>query len=118
MKISIKTQNIALTPEIEKLVAEKLAPLEKFTDGFGKDCSDSVCGKEKPGLEMRVDIGRDSLHHQKGKVFLAKAQIGFSKKIIIAEVRSENLESAIIELKDRLQQLFKKYKDTKIKSRT
>jgi len=100
MKINILTKNIKLTPALKDFVEEKINPLEKFASFFGK-----------PRIEAWVEISKESRHHKKGSLFLAKCQMRFPKKSIRSTTKSENLKLAINEVKDELQRELKEYKE-------
>ena len=119
MKIEIETKNIKLTSDLQQFAEEKLNSLEKFAakvfekDKFLKD-------HKKPKTEMWLELGRITLHHQKGKIFRAEAQLKFpGKKSIRAEAIAKDFKQAIIKMKDELQKEFKTYKEKIIsKSKT
>lgn len=113
MKIVIKTKNLKLSQELKDFIEEKLGSLEKFLKIIydkGKYYN-SYFGKGKPMLEMWFEIGKESLHHKKGPVFRAEAQMKLPKKSIRAEAVSKNLRQAITEVKDELQRELKQYKE-------
>ncbi len=66
--------------------------------------------KGKPRVEVWVEIGRTTRHHQKGDIFRAEAQMRFPGKSIRAESERDDLKLAITEVKDELQRELKKYK--------
>jgi ribosome-associated translation inhibitor RaiA len=51
------------------------------------------------------------LHHQKGPVFWAECQMRFPKRSLRSTAQSENLKTAINEVKDELQRQLKQYKN-------
>ena len=111
MKIVIKTKNIRLTPILKKYIEKKLNSLEKFLQIFqGKEYFNSFFGKGKPRVEAWIEIGKESLHHQKGKVFRAECQMRLPGKSLRSEAVSKNLRQAITEVKDELQRELKQYK--------
>jgi len=112
MKIVIKTKNIRLTPILKKYIEKKLNSLEKFLKIFqGKEYFNSFFGKGKPRVEAWVEISKESLHHQKGKVFRAECQMRLPGKSLRSEAISKNLRQAITEVKDKLQRELKQYKE-------
>lgn len=100
MKVTIKTTNLNLTPEIKKIIKEKIATLDKFISH-----ADVL-------VEAFVEIAIDT-HHKKGKIYYAEANIKVPGKIIRSEAREENIYKAINTVKDELQRLLKKYKKRK-----
>lgn len=113
MKIVIKTKNIKLTPALKNWIGKKINSLEKFVKIFQEKYYDSYFGKGKPKVECWVEVGRDSLHHQKGKVLRAEAQLRFPGRSIRSEAQAKTLREAIVEVKDELQRQLKQTK-TKI----
>jgi len=107
MKITIKTTEIKLTPEIKKFIEEQINFLEKFAKGiFGGEYYDGFFGKGKPRTEAKVEI--------KGKergFYYVECNLNFPKKLIRAESLKKNLKFAISEVKDKLQREIKEYKE-------
>jgi ribosomal subunit interface protein len=116
MKIHLQAKNIKITPPIREFVYEKIDPLEKFIDVFNGHF-ESPTGKERPPVNAWVEIGRQTLHHRKGPVFRAECQIELPKNSIRAEAVSDDLRSAIVEIKDELQRELKKLKEKTITKR-
>lgn len=112
MKIIIKATNIKLTPDLQQFIEEKINSLEKFSKLFDSEkYFDHFFGKGKPRVEAWVEIGKESLHHQKGPVFYAECQMRFPKKSLRATTLGKDLKLAIVEIKDKLQRELKKYKE-------
>jgi len=105
MKIIIKTKNIELTKALQDLVEEKIGGLKKFIITLEEE---PVVGKNL--IEAFVEVEKETEHHKKGKIFKAVAKITLKGKNLIAQARSESINSAIVKLKDELQQEIKKYK--------
>ena len=78
---------------------------------FEKKYFNSYFGKGKPRVEAWVEIGRESLHHQKGPVFWAECQMRFPGKSLRSTARSKDLKLAITEVKDELQRQLKQYRN-------
>lgn len=117
MKIVIKTKNIKLTPSFKIYIEEKINSLEKFLKIFQSEkYYNHFFSKGKPRVEAWLEIGRESLHHQKGKVFWAECQMRFPGRSIRATARAEDLKIAINEIKDELQRELKQYKEKTISS--
>ncbi len=116
MKIIIKTKNIKLNRVILEYIEEKLNSLEKFLkDIYSKEkYFNGYFGKGNPRAEMWVEIGKENLHHRKGFIFRAEAQMKLPKKSIRVEALSKNLKQAITEVKDELQRELKQYKEKSI----
>jgi len=99
MKVTIKATNLNLTPEIEKAIEEKIGTLDKFIPHI--DAS----------VEAFVEVAVETLHHKKGKIYYAEANIKIPGEIIRSEARGENIYKAINTVKDELQALLKKHKE-------
>ncbi len=100
LKINIKTTNLVLTKDIRDYTFKKIKSLEKFIKNIDKE------------IQIWIEIGKPSRHHQKGPEFYAEATVYFPGKegAIRAESKKESLMTAIDEIKDELQRQFKEYK--------
>lgn len=105
MKLTIKTTNLELTPEIKKVIEEKIATLDKFTSHI------------KTPVEAFVEVALETRHHKKGKIYYAEANIQVPGKIIRAEAEEEGIYQAINRIKDELHRLLKEYKKIEIDKR-
>lgn len=111
MKIIIKTKNFDLNQKLKDYIEEKIGGLEKFAEVFqNKEYYNHFFSKGKPRVEVWVEIGKTTLHHRKGDVFRAEAQMRFPGKSLRAESEREDLKLAITEIKDELQRELKQYK--------
>jgi ribosomal subunit interface protein len=99
MKITIKS-TVDLTPALEAYIEKKFAPLEKFLKHF----------EENGEIEVRLEIGRTSNHHNKGEVFAAIVDVRLPKKILRAEEYAEDMRTAIDQAKDTLRMEIEKHK--------
>ena len=105
MKIITKTKNLELTDRLTGFVEEKFYGLKKFIDVLKED--EDVL----PTLaEVFVEAEKETKHHQKGKIFIVKANVRLPGKSLIAEARSDDLYKAIIEAKEELKMEIEKYK--------
>jgi ribosomal subunit interface protein len=105
MKIIIKTKNFELTPALESFVQEKIEMLKKFIYILKEES-----GMGKTLAEVFIELEKETMHHRKGEIFLAKALIQFPGKTIIVEARSDELNKAIIEVRDNLKEEIAEYK--------
>jgi len=111
MKIVIKTTNLRLNQELRNYIKEKIGSLEKFAKLFqNKNYFNHFFKKGKPRVEVWLEIGKTTRHHQKGDIFRAEAQMRLPGKSLRAESKREDLKLAITEIKDELQRELKKYK--------
>jgi len=113
MKIVIKTKNLKLTQSLEDFIEEKLNPLEKFLKIIydEKKYFNSYFGRGKPRVEAWVEIGKDTLHHQKGDYFFAECQMRLPGTSIRSTAKGKDLKLVITEVKDELQKELKQYKE-------
>lgn len=112
MKIVIKAKNLKLNQALKEFIEEKINSLEKFSKFFYTEkYFDHFFGKGKPRVEAWVEVGKTTLHHQKGPWFWAECQMRFPKRSLRATAQRENLKLAITEVKDELQRQLKQYKE-------
>jgi len=111
MKIIIKTTNLKLNQALKNFIEEKIGSLEKFSKIFYQKYFNSFFGKGKPRIEAWVEIGKTTLHHQKGPFFRAECQMRFPGRSLRATALSKDLRLAITEVKDELQRQLKQYKN-------
>ncbi|MFH1346947.1 MAG: ribosome-associated translation inhibitor RaiA [Spirochaetota bacterium] len=104
MRIQIKATNLDLTPSIREYVEEKIGSLDKFLERFEKEGE----------IEVFIEVARTTKHHRSGKVFYAEVTFSLGKKVFRAEDLNEDIRLAIDEVRDKLQQEIKKYKEMKI----
>lgn len=108
MKVEIKTKNLEFTPDLESFVTKKIESLRKFINILKKD------EPRKTLAEVFLDAERESMHHNKGDIFLVKIRVILPGKSLMAEARSHDLLKAIVEVKDSLKLEIGKYKFKKI----
>jgi ribosomal subunit interface protein len=112
MKIVIKTTNIRLNKPLLEYIQQQINSLEKFSKIFQKkEYFNHFWGKGRPKVEAWVEIGKTTLHHQKGPFFKAECQMRLPGKSLRAEAKASNLKRAIVEVKDELQRELKQYKE-------
>ncbi|MCD6500413.1 ribosome-associated translation inhibitor RaiA [bacterium] len=109
MRVIIKATNIELTLSLRTFIEKKIGEVEKFLEDVLKKI-DTFDGK-KPRTEAFVEIGKLSRHHKKGNIFYAECQIPLPGVGVRSESEREDLRLAIVEVKDELQRLLKKYKN-------
>lgn len=101
MNINIKADGFELTPSIRDKVMKKLMTIGKLLSEFD----------DKGEIELDFEVSRTTRHHRKGDVFYAEANLSLPKKLIRAESTKEELGAAIDEVKERLSETIKKYKE-------
>ncbi len=104
MKIDIKATNLDLTPAIREYIETKIGSLEHFLERF----------ESQGEIRIFVEIARTTKHHKSGDVFCAEASFSIGKKLLRADHADWDIRVAIDEVKDRLQQEIKRYKEIKI----
>lgn len=102
MKVTIKATNLELTTEIKEAIEEKIGTLDRFIPNINMP------------LEAVVEVGRETRHHKKGKIYYAEVNIRMPGKVLRSEAKEENIFKAINTVKDELQLLLKKYKKRQI----
>jgi len=98
MNINIRAVGMDLTPAIKSYVEEKLSALEKFAEGI---------------LNMDVDLGLDTLHHNKGEIYSCSVVIQLPKEVLKIEKTEKNLYKAIDKVKDHARESMVKAKEKK-----
>ncbi|MDP3764638.1 MAG: ribosome-associated translation inhibitor RaiA [bacterium] len=100
MKIILKSTNFSLTPSINEYVNSALTPLDRLFQGLGE-------------VEMRVEVGRSTFHHNKGEVFFAEANVNIGKNLLRARAESFSVQAALDEVRDELRSGVLKFKGKK-----
>ncbi len=85
MIVTIHGTGMELTPAIREYAEEKILSLEKFFDNITK---------------AEIDIGMNSHHHNKGKIFYAEVTLDIPGKTLRVVKEEEDLYKAIDKVKD------------------
>jgi putative sigma-54 modulation protein len=96
MNKNIKATGMELTDAIRQYVDEKFDDLTKFFDNIQK---------------MDVDIGMNSSHHNKGKIYYAEVNVHVPGNDIRVVKEAEDQYKAIDKVKDHLKSELKELKD-------
>ena len=104
MNLNLKATNFELTPAIREYVEKRVNGLEKFiriTD---------------ESIQVWVEVGKTTNHHNKGDVFRAEIQIHIPHhgKGVRSEATHETLNEAIDDAHDKIKLELEKVKDKKI----
>jgi len=99
MKIIIEAKNLELTQGLKDFIENKFQSLEKHLIA---------------DAEVFVEIEKETMHHHKGKIFFAKAQVELPGKMLIARSEQDDMYKAIIGAKDELKAEIEKRKTKKI----
>src|SRR3989338_11397098 len=97
MKINIKVTNAALAPESYEIINEKIGSLAKY---FGNIIS------------ADVEIGINSLHHNKGNIYKAVVNLSVPKKILRASAETSDITKSMNQVKNKLKMELIRYKET------
>lgn len=96
MQINIKATKMELTPAIEVKIREKVEGLKKYFNNI---------------IEVDVEVGITSSHHQKGDIFRAEMNAAVPKAVLRAEAETDDLYKSITEVKDKLRNELVRYKE-------
>ena len=98
MRTMIHAKNIELTPALNDWIETKLQTLAKLF-------------KPKDQLaEVRVEVGRQSLHHQKGPVYYAEINLKIGSQLLRGVSEHVDLRTAIDFVRDEIERQVKKFK--------
>jgi len=97
--ISIKGTGIELTPAIKTKIRKKIQALAKFTQKMGQ------------AVNIEVEVGKPSKHHNKGDVFYAEINLEIPEKVLRAAKEADDLYKAIDEVHEEVVRQIKKYKE-------
>lgn len=97
MKINIKVTKAALAPESYQIIEEKIGSLAKYFDNI---------------ISADVEIGINSLHHNKGNIYKAVVNLSVPKKILRASAETNNITKSMNQVRNKLKTELIKYKET------
>ena len=106
MQIYIKGTLISLTPAIESYVHKKIGALEKYLKKFKPET-----------VEAKVEVGKTTEHHNKGKIFRAEVNLELPKQMLRAVYEANDLYEAIDLVHDELKRQIVAQKDKIVSSR-
>lgn len=93
--------SMEMTDAIRGYVEEKVGSLEKFCENY------SPC-------DVRVEVGKTSEHHQKGKIWRAEMMLTIPGATLRAECIEEDLYAAIDAVKDDMKRQLIDVKEKRI----
>ncbi|OHA27226.1 MAG: ribosomal subunit interface protein [Candidatus Taylorbacteria bacterium RIFCSPHIGHO2_02_FULL_46_13] len=102
MRITIKTTNITLTPEISDYLGKRLESLEKLTT------------RDNEVAIADVEIGRTSTHHHTGDIYRAEINIHIGHKSFRAVKETGDLLTSIDAAKDQMMEELRSDKDRRL----
>ncbi|PIQ91436.1 MAG: ribosomal subunit interface protein [Parcubacteria group bacterium CG11_big_fil_rev_8_21_14_0_20_39_22] len=101
-KTNLKATNMEIDSDVREYFFKRIQTLSKFINF------------DDPTLIMDVELGKVSLHHQKGDVFRAEVTITLAGQQYRAESTKEDLFTAIDEVKSELENVMQKNKKKRI----
>ena len=101
MRLQVKATGFDLTPALNQLIEQKFGGLAKLLERWEKNAD----------VLLRVEVAKNTKHHNKGKVFYAEANLGLPMKVLRIEETAEDMHEAVDKLKDRLKKEISRYKE-------
>ena len=100
MNINIHAKNLELNATLRAFIEEKMADIEHLLGDVGP-------------AQVHVEVGIPSQHHNSGPIYYAEANLTFggSGQLLRAEATNYDLHSAVVDVKDELKVLVKKFKE-------
>ncbi len=90
-----------MTPDVEVYLEKKIEVIEKFVAG-------------DPSSSLRIEMGRNTVHHQSGDVYRAEFNLHIAGKDFRAVSEQSDLLSAIDKAKDELVESVRSHKDRQV----
>lgn len=105
MRVTIRQKNLKITPALTAYIDQKiLRPVRRLL-------KDNSAG-DLPILDL--EFSRTTLHHRKGKIFNAEANLTLGKKVLHAEADEENIRQACDLLAEELEQEIRSFKGKRL----
>lgn len=101
MNINIKATNVDLTDDLREYIEEKMNSLDRYFNNI---------------IEVNVEVGMNSMHHQKGEIFFSEVNVKVPNDLLRVRKTEENLFKAVDKTKDHLREMLHRYKE-KLKGR-
>lgn len=98
ISIDIHAKNIELNATLRVFIEEKIGDLEHLIGTSGP-------------VQVRVEVGIPSNHHQKGPIYYAEVNIDLNGTLLRAEATNFDMHAAIVDVKDQLKVQIGKFKD-------
>jgi len=99
---SLKGTNMEVTEAIRDYVFSKLEMIEKLVVNY------------EPVAELSVEVGKTTLHHNKGPFFRCEMNLKLPGVMLRAEQEAGDLYAAIDGVKDQLREQIKRHKEKKM----
>lgn len=97
MQINIKTSNAKLAPESHEIINEKINGLLKYFANI---------------ISADVEIGLNSLHHNKGNIYKVVVNLAVPKTILRASAETDDITKSMNQVRDKLKTELIRYKET------
>lgn len=110
MNIIIKTKHIEMTPSLREFIEEKIGSLEKYFNLLQEDDDPALTS----AIDAAVEVGKTTLHHRKGNICRAEVLLTFHRNSMRAAKSADDLEKAIVEVRDDLQRQITAFKEKMI----
>ncbi|HNP75455.1 MAG TPA: ribosome-associated translation inhibitor RaiA [bacterium] len=98
MQINIKAQKARLAPEAHQIINEKIGSLTKYCDCI---------------IKADIEVGISTRHHQKGDIYLAKANLEVPGRLLRAEAETDDIGKSMNIVREKLKLELKRYKETR-----
>lgn len=101
MRVTIRQKNLSITPALRVYIEAKLLkPIRRVLEGAEE--------RELPILDL--ELSRSTLHHKKGKVYHAEANLSLGRKLLRAEADDQDIRAACDSLREELEREILNYK--------
>jgi putative sigma-54 modulation protein len=107
MNIIIKTKNFELTPALREFAEERIGSLKKYFDFFQTDDDPALRSK----MDVVAELGKTTAGQRKGDIWRAEVLITFHGNKIRAAESADDLEKAIVAVRDDLQRQITDFKE-------
>lgn len=97
MEINISVTNAKLTPESYETINDRISSLSKYFSNI---------------THAKVEVGINSLHHNKGNIYKVVVNLSVPKKVLTASSETDNIEKSLNEVRSKLKSKLVKYKET------
>ncbi len=99
MNIDIHAKNVELNAPLRSFIEEKMSDIDHVLGDVGS-------------VQAHIEVGIPSQHHHSGPIFYAEANLTISGgHLMRAEATNYDLHAAIVDVKDQLKVLAKKFKE-------
>ena len=115
MRITVKATNITLNEALAVYLEQRLASVEKLLQRAEARDTRPLSGKQRETIIARVELGRTTAHHRKGKVFRAEVTLAVPGRAPLRAVaHAEDLRAAIDQMRDEVRREIRRWKEKKV----